>query len=225
MRKLLKSLLGSLIFFCLCFLGSRIAEMKENNDAKIWAKNSNAVWRQPYDFFAKNQSEGGRADLPLLTQTMSEPTEEPQAPAKNNQSETMKLSEHFTLEEMIRSDKAKRESIENLPCLTEISNLYELCANVLEPLRMAWGKPIRVTSGYRSEALNRAVGGVANSQHRLGQAADIMSWSMSRTENEQLFKLAKELKLPFDQLIDEKGYQWLHISYGQLNRRQVLHLK
>lgn len=225
MRKLLKSFLGSLIFFCLCFLGSRIAEMEKKNDPKIWAKNSNAVWRQPYDFFLKNQSEGGRADLPLLTQTMSEPTEEPQAPAKNNHLQTMKLSEHFTLEEMCHSEKAQRESIENKPCMTEISNLYELCTKVLEPLRQSWGKPIRVTSGYRSEALNRAVGGVINSQHKLGQAADIMSWSMSRTENEQLFKLAKELNLPYDQLIDEKGYQWLHISYGPMNRRQVLHLK
>ena len=93
-------------------------------------------------------------------------------------------------------------------------------------MREAWGRPIVVNSGYRCPKLNRAVGGVARSQHTKGEAADIRTLSNRRWENEQLFKLIVKMKLPFDQLIDEHGYSWIHVSYSEgKNRRQVLHVK
>lgn len=84
-----------------------------------------------------------------------------------------------------------------------------------------------VNSGYRSPALNRAVGGVATSQHVKGEAADITAGST--TANKRLFdkimELQKEGKIAFDQLIDESHYRWIHISYrADGNRYQVLHL-
>lgn len=94
----------------------------------------------------------------------------------------------------------------------------------LDPIREAWGKPIRVNRGYSSKQLNAAVGGVATSQHLRGEAADITTGT--REDNKRLFDLIQTLGVEFDQLIDESGYKWLHISYkAQGNRRQVLHLK
>ena len=70
------------------------------------------------------------------------------------------------------------------------------------------------------------MGGVARSQHTKGEAADIRTLSNRRWENEQLFKLIVKMKLPFDQLIDEHGYSWIHVSYADgRNRRQVLHVR
>ncbi len=104
------------------------------------------------------------------------------------------------------------------------ANLTALASNVLDPLREAYGKPIVVTSGYRSEKLNRAVGGVKNSQHLTGCAADIRSVADTVAENRRLFNLIQQLRLPFDQLIDEHGYDWIHVSHVPgANRRQVLH--
>lgn len=94
---------------------------------------------------------------------------------------------------------------------------------VLDPLRDAYGKPIRVNSGYRSPALNKAVKGSKTSQHVKGQAADITGGN--KQENKKLFELAQELNLPYCQLIDERGFTWVHISYDKNNvKRQILHL-
>ena len=95
--------------------------------------------------------------------------------------------------------------------------------NVLDPLREAYGKPIKINSGYRSPALNKAMKGAANSHHMRGMAADITGGS--KGENKKLFKLIQDLRLPFTQLIDEKDFQWVHISYDCLDLRyQVLKL-
>ena len=94
--------------------------------------------------------------------------------------------------------------------------------HVLDPLREAYGKPVYVNSGYRCEALNEAVGGSKTSQHCLGLAADITG--KSKSENKKIFDLAQKLELPFDQLIDESNYQWIHISYANKPRKQILHL-
>lgn len=85
-----------------------------------------------------------------------------------------------------------------------------------------WGRPITVNSGYRCPALNAAVGGVVKSQHLTGEAADITTGS--REGNRVLFEKISRSGVPFDQLIDESGYSWIHISYSSRNRRQVLHL-
>lgn len=133
---------------------------------------------------------------------------------------------YFTIQELTISNTAQRKGIDNTPDQKAAAALTALVANVLDPLREAWGRPIVVNSGYRCPKLNRAVGGVARSQHTKGEAADIRTLSNRRWENEQLFKLIVQLKLPFDQLIDEHGYSWIHVSYSEgKNRRQVLHVK
>ena len=133
----------------------------------------------------------------------------------------MKLSDHFTLNEFTYSDTARAHGIDNsVTSDAVLMNLKALCRNVLEPLRLRYGKPIRISSGYRCPKLNKAVGGVASSQHVVGQAADLNVGS--REENARLFELIQTMRLPFDQLIDEYGMAWVHVSYSPRNRRQVI---
>lgn len=127
---------------------------------------------------------------------------------------------NFTIKELTKSATANRLKIDNTPTDSVIKNLNDLVDNVLDPLRKAYGKPIVVTSGYRSQKLNKAVGGVPNSQHTLGQAADIRSVSDSPAENKRIYDLIRELNLPVDQCINEYGYDWIHVSYSPRHRRQ-----
>lgn len=129
---------------------------------------------------------------------------------------------HFTFQELTKSATAKRKGIDNSPSMQVRANLAALVENVLDPLREAYGKPIVVTSGYRCEKLNRAVGGAASSQHVKGQAADIRSVQDTPEENKKLFDLIVKLGLPFDQIINEYNYDWVHVSYGPRHRRQKL---
>lgn len=137
----------------------------------------------------------------------------------------MKLTEHFTLEELTQSPTAARLKISNVPGNQEIENLRALCENILEPLRLAWGAPIIVTSGYRGTKLNKAVGGSNTSEHRYGYAADIRTVSDSREDNKKLLKLLLSLNLPFRQLISEYpdktgGPDWIHVSYNPKHKNQ-----
>ena len=134
----------------------------------------------------------------------------------------MNLSKHFTLDEFIRSATAVRKNIDNAPDEKIISNIQALVDNILEPLRVHYGRPIIITSGYRCPKLNAAVGGASSSQHRTGEAADIRSVSDKREDNKELFYMIRTLNLPFDQLINEYNYDWIHVSYSNRNRRQVL---
>lgn len=130
---------------------------------------------------------------------------------------------NFTIQELTASTTAKSEKIQNVPTSEQIENLKQLINNVLDPLRNAYGKPIRVNSGFRSPELNAFLKGSKTSQHMKGQAADITAGSKS--ENKKLFELAQNLNLPFCQLIDEKNFTWVHISYDKNNvKRQILHL-
>lgn len=134
---------------------------------------------------------------------------------------------YFTLEELCHSDTATVRHIDNTPDAATRQRLQTLVELLLDPLREAWGAPITVNSGYRSPALNRAVGGVATSQHVKGEAADITVGSSA--ENKRLFDKIVELqragRITFDQLIDESHYRWIHVSYrAGANRCQVLHL-
>nr|DAL85161.1 MAG TPA: peptidase [Caudoviricetes sp.] len=129
---------------------------------------------------------------------------------------------HFTIKELSHSDTALAKGIDNFPTAEAISNLTKLVDNVLDPLREKYGKPIRVSSGYRSAILNRSVNGATSSQHRLGEAADITTGS--KDENRRLFAII-ENELLFDQLIDEKDFSWVHVSFREgSNRKQVLKL-
>lgn len=129
---------------------------------------------------------------------------------------------YFTIEEMTKSSTAKANGIDNTPSEEEVLKLQKLIEAVLDPLREWYGKPIKVNSGYRCEALNKAIGGAKSSQHMLGEAADITVGS--KEENEKLFDYIKD-NLEFDQLINESDFSWVHVSYreGRL-RKQVLEL-
>ena len=132
---------------------------------------------------------------------------------------------YFTMNELTASATAKRLGIPNVPTWREADNLRLLVENVLDPLREAWGHPIIVTSGFRCKLLNDMVGGAKNSQHTTGMAADIRTLSDLPQDNERLFDLARRMDLPFDQLIDEYAYNWVHISYSRYSmRKQVLHI-
>lgn len=135
------------------------------------------------------------------------------------------MGKYFSIAELTKSSTAIKKKINNTPTKEIENNLNQLIDNILDPLREAWGEPIIVGSGYRCEALNRAVGGAASSQHKLGQAADIHTKSDSVEDNKKLFELIKQLKLPFDQLINEYNYNWIHVSYSPRNRRQILNIK
>lgn len=130
---------------------------------------------------------------------------------------------YFTMGEMCRSAVADARGIKNTCSATQAENLKTLVNCVLDPLREMYGKPITVNSGFRSAALNKAVGGAATSQHLRGEAADITGGSPE--ENRKLIELIKD-NLPYDQLIDEKNAAWVHVSYKRigLNRKQFLRL-
>lgn len=134
---------------------------------------------------------------------------------------------HFTIEEMYTSATAKAKGIDNKPNVQQMINLVYLCAYVLEPLRVAMNEPIKIGSGFRCQKLNKAVGGVYNSQHLKGQAADLCI-DGDIEKGKKWFNYIKD-HLPFDQLIMEhnsKGSYWVHVSFvypdfGK-NRRQVI---
>ncbi len=134
------------------------------------------------------------------------------------------LSEHFNLQEFLRSGTAIRRGIDNRPELENVIRMQELCINVLEPLRKRFGA-IRITSGYRCELLNEAVKGVKASQHVMGEAADI--YVSNKEIALKYFNYVRE-NLDFDQMIWEPKHaatpRWLHISYSRRhkNRHQCL---
>lgn len=125
---------------------------------------------------------------------------------------------YFSFKEMIQSDIAKSKGIENIPDWEQIDALRSLIETILDPLREWYGKSITVNSGYRSEALNSAVGGVSTSFHRYGQAADITAGN--RTENEKLFNYIKD-NLPFSELGWEGNGTWVHIGWNGNNDKEV----
>lgn len=130
---------------------------------------------------------------------------------------------YFTMGEMMRSTTADAHGIDNRCDRNAADSLKNLIEQVLDPLREWYGKPITVNSGYRSPQLNRLVGGAANSQHVKGEAADITAGS--KEENRRLFEYIRA-NLPFDQLINENDFSWVHVSLkieGK-NREQVLKL-
>jgi len=131
----------------------------------------------------------------------------------------MMLSKNFSLQEMTISQTAARRGLNNQPGQAELNNLKMLCNEVLQPLRDFVGKPVKITSGYRGPAVNRAVGGSTTSAHMYGLAADI--WIPGLTVREVMHKI-HGLQLPYDQLIDEFG-SWVHVGLSTgTNRKQAL---
>lgn len=136
----------------------------------------------------------------------------------------MIITKNLTLEELIHSDTAKAKGIDNSPTNEHLKYLIEIANNIFQPLRDGIGKPIRISSGYRSEKLNKAVGGSKTSQHNKGQALDLVA--TTGFTNKDIFDYIKN-NLEFDQLIYEFGNNvnpdWVHVSYNKgKNRKQVL---
>ena len=137
--------------------------------------------------------------------------------------EQLMLSEHFSLDEMIYSSTARTMGIANRPGSSELANLRFLCREVLEPARRVLGEPIHITSGYRCLALNRAVGGVAQSYHVQGLAADLHIESATHAS-----RLADALNAqPYCDLIlveHAHGASWLHVQARKLSPRHRVNL-
>lgn len=139
----------------------------------------------------------------------------------------MQLSKNLVLAEVMRSETAKRKGISNMPTPEHIENFKKLAENVFQPIRDHFAKPIHISSGYRSAALNKAIGGAASSQHCSGEAIDI---DMDGTDitNAEVFNYIKE-NLEFDQLIWEFGTDtnpdWVHVSYESTGRQRKQILK
>lgn len=127
---------------------------------------------------------------------------------------------YFSIAEMCNSHTARRYGIDNRCNAKQESRLKELVVAVLDPLREKWGKPITVNSGFRSVELNQRVKGNPASQHLRGEAADITAGNKS--DNRKLFELIQEMDLPFDQLIDEQGMSWIHVSHRKGNNRRLI---
>ena len=137
----------------------------------------------------------------------------------------MKLSENFSLAEMTKSQTATRKGIRNEPSTEHIENLIHLAETVLQPVREHFGKPVAISSGYRSPALCEAIGSSSKSQHAKGEAADfeihgvdnkeLATWISKNTEFDQLIL---EFYVPGD-----PNSGWVHCSAVKAGpRKQVL---
>jgi len=137
-----------------------------------------------------------------------------------------RISKNFTLEELCASDTAKAKGIRNVPDTQQMLNLCALVHKVLQPLRDIYGGAIKIGSGFRSPALNKAVGGVSNSQHMKGEAADLCI-DGDIQKGKQWIEIIRALG-EYDQLIWEKnpktGNYWVHVSYRSdgKNRKQYI---
>jgi hypothetical protein len=135
----------------------------------------------------------------------------------------MQLTKNFTLQELVLSQTAKRKQISNIPNDVIIQNLTKVTKAILQPVRDHFNLPVKVSSGYRSPELNKAVGGSINSQHCLGLAVD---FTINNIDNAAIAKWI-QANLEYDQLILEfytgSGTGWVHCSYVQnKNRMQEL---
>lgn len=136
-----------------------------------------------------------------------------------------KLSPNFTLEELVFSITANNQGIDNTPNKEAKAALKKLAVEILQPIRDAWGQPVKVSSGYRCPRLNAIVGGVKNSQHTLGQAADIQA--INPADNGRLFACIKRLvtqgKIKCGQIIWEYGTKkvpkWVHVSLPRTGKK------
>jgi len=138
----------------------------------------------------------------------------------------MKLSKSFTLNEMVKSQTAEREGINNNPSESQIEALQRLCENVLQPVRDHYGMPVTVSSGFRSVQLCTRIGSSVNSQHSKGEAADFEIFGISNQD----LAIWIDKNLDYDQMIlefwnpDDKNSGWVHCSYKnpEENRKEFL---
>ena len=128
---------------------------------------------------------------------------------------------YFSIDELSSSDVAQKYGIDNTPTPSAKANLQALITNVLDPARESLGSAVYVYSGYRNQQVNSLVGGVSNSQHTTGEAADITAGSLAK--NRKLFSILAHMG-NYDQLIWEGNGTWIHVSYktNGINRQDML---
>ena len=141
----------------------------------------------------------------------------------------MAKHKYFELEEFIASPTAKKKGISNVPSFDVVAHLDELVEKILDPLRAAYGMPIRISSGYRCPALNKAVGGVPGSVHQIGYAADLQVGGSFGKFKEFVVEWFKNTGTHFDQVLLESnkatGAKWLHIGLKNNLGQQRGHIK
>ena len=134
----------------------------------------------------------------------------------------MKLSKNFTRAEIEHSNTAKRLDISNEMSDEHLENMQRVIDNLIQPMRNAIG-PIRITSGYRSPKLNKAIGGSSRSQHCKGEALDLQFWKEGKMNNKVIYDWVIDSGIEFDQMINEFDYAWIHISLkSKENRKEIL---
>ena len=125
---------------------------------------------------------------------------------------------NFKISELIHSDIAIQNNINNMPDVNSLDNMLELIFHCLQPIRNLIKKPMIITSGFRNQQVNFLAGGALNSQHKEGKAVDFVIKGMTPKE---IIEIIKNSNIEFDQLINEKT--WVHISFNKgNNRKQVL---
>tara|TARA_Y100000114_G_scaffold53678_1_gene48988 strand:- start:566 stop:1015 length:450 start_codon:yes stop_codon:yes gene_type:complete len=134
----------------------------------------------------------------------------------------MRLSKNFSRAEIEHSNTAKRLGISNEMSEKHLESMQRLIDNLIQPMRDAIG-PIRISSGYRSPKLNKAIGGSSRSQHSKGEALDLQFWEKGKMNNRVIYEWVLESGVEFDQMINEFDFSWIHISLkSRENRNQVL---
>ena len=129
---------------------------------------------------------------------------------------------NFKISELIHSEIAERCKISNMPDIKSLDNILNLIVCCLQPIRDVIAKPMIISSGYRSKALNKKVGGSVNSQHLSGQAVD---FTVKNMKPDEIINIIKKNNIEFDQLINEYD-KWVHVSFNSgKNRKQILCIK
>ena len=135
------------------------------------------------------------------------------------------VSKNISYAEATRSDTAKRLGIDNTPNAEQFSNMIHVAENVFQPVREHFDTPIYVSSFFRSEALNKAIGGSSSSTHMKGEAMDLDAAVYGKISNGVIFHYIKD-NIEFDQLIwefgDSKNPDWVHVSLSKNNNRNQI---
>ena len=136
----------------------------------------------------------------------------------------MAKHKYFELDEFVRSDVAKKKKIDNTPSFLVVAHLDDLVEKFLDPLRAAYGMPIKVTSGYRCPELNKAVGGSSTSVHQIGYAADLQTSGSFNRFRDFVVEWAQKSGVRFDQILLESnaktGAKWIHVGLKNNNGQQ-----
>lgn len=137
------------------------------------------------------------------------------------------MGKYFDIKELCHSNTAKQKKIDNTPTREIEDNLNTLIDSILDPVRERYGSPIRVSSGFRSKALNKAVNGANNSQHLFGEAADLIPYDL---DVKALYDLCLDMiereEISVGQLINEYNFSWVHVSLPTENHRnEIIEIK